>query len=354
MKRVLLRLYNAIRPGQAEGDLTREIASHLVLLEDDFRRRGLSVEEARLAARRALGGEMHTKDLHRDARSFIWLDDFVRDARYAIRTLWRTPGFTALAVLTLALGVGATTAIFSLVDDVLLRALPVRNPHELVVLGDARGSGTSVGLQGGSFTLFSHDLYRALRDESIFDALCAVQSSKSRVSVRRRGETGTEPVFTRLVSANYFDVLGTRAAAGRLLEAADDTASAPPVAVVSFRYWRERLNGDPAVIGSTLMLDRVSVAIVGVAAPEFYGETLEPDPPSFWMPLAVERQIDPSRSVIDAPRGHWLYLIGRLGRSTTMSQAQARAGAALQNWLRVRQGGNVSAEREARIARARV
>src|SRR5439155_17068046 len=87
MKRVLLRLYNAIRPGQAEGDLTREIASHLALLEDDFRRRGLPVDEARLAARRTLGGAMHTKDLHRDARSFIWLDDFVRDARYAIRTL---------------------------------------------------------------------------------------------------------------------------------------------------------------------------------------------------------------------------------------------------------------------------
>jgi len=354
MKRLLLRLYNAIRPGQAEGDLAREIRSHLVLLEDEFRRRGLSVEEARLAARRAFGGEMHAKDLHRDARSFIWLDDVVRDARYAIRTLWWTPGFTALAVLTLAIGIGTTTAIFSLIDDVLLRALPVRDPHELVVLGDARGSGTAVGLQGGSFTLFSHDLYRALRDEAIFDALCAVQSSKSRVSVRRRGVAETEPVFTRLVSANYFDVLGTRAAAGRLLEAADDTASAPPVAVVSFRYWRDRLNGDPAVVGSTVMLDRVSVAMVGVAAPEFYGETLEPDPPSFWMPLAVERQLDPARSVIDSPAVHWLYLIGRLGRSTTMTEAQARVSAVLQDWLRAREGADASSERRARIARARV
>src|SRR5439155_19938924 len=143
MKRVLLRLYNAIRPGQAERDLTREMSSHLGLLEDDFRRRGLSVEEARLAARRALGGEMHTKDLHRDARSFIWLDDFVRDARYAIRTLWRTPGFTALAVLTLALGIGATTAIFTLINDVLLLPLPVLDARDLVLLGDARVSGSA-------------------------------------------------------------------------------------------------------------------------------------------------------------------------------------------------------------------
>src|SRR5437667_7712285 len=177
MKHLLLRLCNAIRPGQAEGDLTREIASHLALLEDDFRRRGLSVDEARLAARRALGGAMHTKDLHRDARSFIWLDDFVRDARYATRTLWRTPGFTALAVLTLALGIGATTAIFTLIDDVLLRTLPVRDPRGLVVLGDTRGVGTAIGRQNGSFTLFSYDLYRHLDGARIFDTLCAVQSS---------------------------------------------------------------------------------------------------------------------------------------------------------------------------------
>src|SRR5262249_42726298 len=232
VRRFLLRLFHAFHPGRAEAELAREVASHLALLEDDFRRRGKSVHDARLAARRMLGGGMHTQDLHRDARSFIWLDDFLRDTRYAIRTLLRTPGFTVLAVLTLALGIGATTAIFTLINDVLLRTLPVRDPHDLVVLGDTRASGTAVGLQGESFTLFSFDLYRALRSESIFDGLCAVQSSKSRVSVRRRGASDTGPVFARLVSSNYFEVLGTRLALGRAFEAADDTASATPVAVV--------------------------------------------------------------------------------------------------------------------------
>jgi macrolide transport system ATP-binding/permease protein len=354
LRRFLLRLRNAIHPGREEPDLARELASHLGLLEDEYQRRGMSADDARAAARRAFGSAMHAKDLHRDARSFTWIDDARRDGLYAIRTLRRTPGFTALAVLTLALGIGATTAIFTLIDGVLLQSLPVRDARGLVLLGDARGSGTAIGLQGGSFTLFSYDLYRRLRDERIFDGLCAVQSSKSRVSVRRPGVNDTEPAFARLVSANYFDVLGTRAALGRVLGPADDAASAPPVAVVSYRYWSERLNRDPSVIGSSVRLDRVSVAIVGVAAPEFYGETLEPDPPSFWMPLAINRLIDPSRAIIDSPEIHWLYLLGRLGPATAAPQAQARVTAVLQDWLRARAGASVSSERQARIARARI
>ncbi len=354
LRRFLLRLRNAIRPGRAEPDLARELASHLGLLEDEYRRRGMSADDARAAARHALGSAMHAKDLHRDARSFTWIDDARRDGRYAIRTLRRTPGFTALAVLTLALGIGATTAIFTLIDGVLLQSLPVRDARGLVLLGDARGSGTAIGLQGGSFTLFSYDLYRRLRDERIFDGLCAVQSSKSRISVRRPGTNGSEPVFARLVSANYFDVLGTRVVIGRVLGPADDAASAPPVAVVSFRYWSERLNRDPSVIGSAVLLDRVPVAIVGVAAPEFYGETLEPDPPSFWMPLAIERQLDPARSIIDSPDQHWLYMLGRLGPTITAPQAQARLTAALQDWLRAQGGANLSVDRQARIANTRI
>src|SRR5712671_2901269 len=301
VRRFVQRLFNAAHPAGRELDLAREIAAHLALLEDEYRRRGMGADQARAAAQRALGSTMHAKDLHRDARSFVWIDDVRRDVRYAIRTLLRTPGFAALAVLTLALGIGATTAIFTLIDDVLLRLLPVRDARGLVLLGDARGSGSAIGLQGGSFTLFSYDLYRVLRDEHVFDGLCAVQSSKSRVSVRRPGVNDTEPAFARLVSENYFDVLGTTAALGRVLGPADAEAAAPPVAVVSYRYWTERLNRDPAVIGSTLRLDHVSVAIVGVAAPEFNGETLEADPPSFWMPLAIDRQLDPVRSILDSP-----------------------------------------------------
>jgi predicted permease len=354
LQRLLRRLGNVLRPGRAERDLTRELAAHLELLEEEYRRRGMSSEDAAAAARRALGSTALTMDLHRDARSFIWGDDLQRDVRYAIRTLRRTPGFTALAVATLAIGIGATAAIFTLVNDVLLRSLPVRDPRQLVILGDTRASGTAVGRQNGSFTLFSIDLYRRLREERLFDGLCAAQSSKSLASVRRAGAAASEPAFVRLVSTNYFDVLGTRPALGRLLGPADDGASAPPVAVISFRYWSERLNRDPSIVGSKAQIDRVPLTIVGVAAPEFYGETLEPDPPSFWIPLDVERQLDPSRTLADSPDVHWLYLIGRLGRGVLPPQAQARATAALQEWLRARAGGRLSPETDAAIGATHV
>src|SRR5437016_13758879 len=128
MRRLLFRLLNAIRPGRSDPELEREIAAHLALLQDDFIRRGMTPDQARFAARRAFGGVEQTKELHRDARSFRWIDDARRDLQYAVRTLRRAPGFTAVAVLTLALGIGANTAIFALFDAVLLQTLPVREP----------------------------------------------------------------------------------------------------------------------------------------------------------------------------------------------------------------------------------
>jgi hypothetical protein len=146
------------------------LESHLGLLEDDFQRRGLSPAEARLAAKRAFGSVELTKELHRDARSFVWLDDAWRDVRYTVRTLRKTPGFSAVAVLTLALGIGATTAVFTIVSRALLQPLPVTNPQDLVLLGNARGAGTGAGL-AGSFDLYSYDLYSHLRATGVFDGL---------------------------------------------------------------------------------------------------------------------------------------------------------------------------------------
>src|SRR5206468_8868388 len=132
MKRFFLRLLSAVFPGRADDRLAREVASHLALVEDEFQRRGMTPEDARLAARRAFGGVEQTKELQRDARSFVWLDDARRDVLYAVRTLRRSPGFAAVAILTLALGIGANTAIFSLMDALLLRRLPVLDAQQLV------------------------------------------------------------------------------------------------------------------------------------------------------------------------------------------------------------------------------
>ena len=354
MRRVILKLVDIYRSSRRERELSRELTAHLQLLEDDFVRRGLTSEQARAEAHRALGSAALTADLHRDARSFAWLDDARRDVRYAIRTLRRAPGFTAIAVATLALGIGASTAIFTLIDRVLLQSLPVRDAGGLVLLGDARGAGTAIGSQDGSFTLFSYDLYRHLGGAGALDPVCAVQSSKSRASVRRSGTRVSDAAWTKLVSGNYFDVLGTRPALGRLLAPSDAAAGAPPVAVVSFRYFEDRMNGDPAAVGSVVHVNRVPVTIVGVAAPEFYGETLEADPPGFWIPITADRELNGAAAIIDAPDRHWLYLIGRVAPNMAVADSQARVSAALRDWLRSREGAVLSPRIEAEIARSHV
>ena len=282
------------------------------------------------------------------------LDDAKSDFAHAVRTLRSTPGFTAVAVVILAIGIGASAAIFTLIDRVLLQPLPVRDPDGLVLLGNGNGAGNAVGLQGGSFRLFSYDLYRRLRTLDGFQSLCAAQSTKSQIAVRTPGASTAEPAWAKLVSGNYFDVLGTRAAAGRLLRTDDDAASADAVAVISFRYWKERLKGQASAIGTVVTVDRVPITIVGVAAAEFYGETLEADPPSFWIPISVDRRLDPARTLVDAPDQHWLYLIGRLAPPAAPAAMQARISLALQDWLRGRAGERLSPERAAAIGRTRV
>ena len=221
------------------------------------------------------------------------------------------------------------------------------------MFGDARSAGVGTRPQG-SFPVLLHELYKYLQDTNVLDGLCAFQSGDAQVSVRRTGSSAPGSAGARLVSGNYFDVLGTRAAVGRTLAPFDDSPSAPPVTVISFRFWKDRLNGDPSVVGSTIDLNGVPVAIVGVAAPEFYGDRLQPDPPSFWLPISADRQLDPQRSVADDPDRYWLYLMGRLPSDVSPEQAQSRLTAALQSWILTRDGSNVSAERRQVVSNSRV
>jgi hypothetical protein len=166
LRRIILRLLNALRPGRAESDLAREVSAHLALIEDDFIRQGMSQDAARQAARCAFGGVDHVKDLHRDARSFPWLDDARRDVHYAIRTVRRSPGFAGVAVLTIALGIGANTAIFSVLDAVLLHPLPFKDADRLVRLYENLPASESPNRRASRFGGIGAREYLALRDEA--------------------------------------------------------------------------------------------------------------------------------------------------------------------------------------------
>ncbi len=339
-----------------DDDLERELRSDLELEAEELRESGMPAEQARYAAALAFGNVTYIKEDVRRTWGGMWLEDFLKDIRHAARDLRKSPGFAATAVLSLALGIGANTAIFTIINAVLLKSLPVRDPEGLVVLGPARGSGDEIGIpRDGSFSLYSYELYKQLRATQVFAAVCALRSStETDFNIRAAGWSASERGQAKLVSGSYFDVLGVNAVWGRTINASDDSGSAPQVAVVSFRYWKSRLGGDASVIGSHISIGNVPFTIVGVAPPGFYGETLQPDPPDFWLPLNAERQLFREHALLDQPDTHWLYVMGRLAPGISRAQAEARLTAALRNWLLARAGSEISAKDRAEIMAAHI
>ena len=230
----------------------------------------------------------------------------MQDLRYAFRALLKNPGFTIVAVLTLALGIGATTAIFSLFDAVVLKSLPVKNPDELFI--------ASAGHYG---------LYQAFRKET--DLFSDVLASGSIEELDTTIDGGVpEKTRVSLVSASYFSTLGVPAAMGRAFGAGDERpAGEPAIAVVSHAYWQRRLARDPAVVGRVVRIRSVPVEIVGVAPAGFFGEEVGASP-DLWVPLTMWASIVPGRDLLNSPGTSWLRIIGRLKSGVSVPQAEAR------------------------------
>ena len=233
----LRRLWNVVRRSRLDDDLRDELETHLALIEDEERARGVDPQQALHNARVRFGSPLSYREQALDGVAARWLEDAWKDMRFALRQLRRAPGFTAVAVLSLALGIGANAAIFTLIDAVVLKSLPVREPSGLVLVGHVRAQGVGTG-QRGSVDVVSYDLYTHLRDADVFDRVCAVQSSEDRVGVRIGNARTAESATARFVSGNYFHVLGVDAALGRTLVPADDAPASRPAAVVSYRYWK--------------------------------------------------------------------------------------------------------------------
>ncbi|HSC27518.1 MAG TPA: ABC transporter permease, partial [Vicinamibacterales bacterium] len=256
------------------------------------------------------------------------------DIVLGVRRLLQSPGFALVSVLTLAIGIGGNTAVFTLIDRVVLKPLPVQRPSELYRLGDADDCCVNSGL-AGSFSLFSYDLLNHLREAAPqFSQLAAFQALPRAITIGRAdGGTPPETLNGAFVSGNYFQTFGLVPAAGRLLQPSDDERGAAPVAVISHRAWRDRFDARADIAGSAVTLNGVAATVIGVAPQGFSGETLRPNPPDVWVPLASEPALQPAARLIEAKGSHWLYAIGRLKPGTAIAPIESQLTAALQRWI---------------------
>src|SRR5437588_2209352 len=346
-----LRLRSLFRWAQADQELDDELRDHLDRKTEEYMAQGMKSEEARRHARIDLDGIEQTKEKCRDARRVNWIQDFIQDLRYGLRMLRKSPGFTAVAVLTLALGIGANTAIFSLIDATLLRSLPVRDPQRLVVFQWTAHESPNLkghysymscpaadeGATGEHGCWFSYPMFRQFH--STLEAFSTVAALCGNVGLNLRGNGPATFVQGEMVSGNFFDAIGVGAAVGRTFGPSDDTPGASPVAVLSYGYWQSAFGGDPAAVGKTVWLNDVPVTIVGVAAKGF--PSLDPGRVrSLWLPLSVSPQIGldvfgnvsgdhPSLKAGDDI--WWVYVVARLKDGVSIGQAQAAAGALFHN-----------------------
>lgn len=255
------------------------------------------------------------------------------DLRLAFRRLRQQPGFTFVAVLTLALGLGANTAVFTLIHALILRSLPVERPSELYRLGDTTDCCVNSGL-ATSYSLFSLRLFEHLKANAPeFTELAGFQANTSPLAARRTGEAAARSLPGAFVTANYFTMFGVTPAAGRMLRADDDRPDAPPVAVMSHWAWTRHYAQDPTVVGDTFVVNGKPMTIVGVAPPRFFGDTIRPDPAAIWIPMGQEPVMRGAASLLDRADQNWLYAIGRVKPGANPAQIGARVTTALQQWL---------------------
>jgi len=335
------------------SDFKAEIAVHLEIEAERLKEQGWSEKEARTAARRAFGNLTRAEESFYESGRWLWWDHFLQDLRFGLRTLRKNPGFTAIAVLTLALGIGANTAIFSLLNAVLLRPLPVEKPGELVLLGRGRAAGSTDDF---AFTdLYSYPFYRQVQQKNqVFSDLSAMLSLPLGMHGLVAGRTELELLHVQLVSGTYFRMLGVKPWLGRSLrEAEDDPAGAHPVAMVSYSWWDRKSGRDPAIVGKTVTLGSTVYTIVGVTPPGFFG-TAVGQSPDVWIPLSMEKQISPGWNGLDNKWFESLYILGRQKKGVTTGHAQANVNLLANQIWRDYAGATLTKQQEDDLRHAQI
>jgi macrolide transport system ATP-binding/permease protein len=325
-KRILSLFRNLFRKRAVEQALDDELRSSVEALTQEKMKDGVSQSVARREALMELGGIEQVKEGVRAIQTGRFLEDFARDIRFAFRTLAKSPGFTIVAVLTLAIGIGLNTSIFNLFDAVALRPLPVRDPNAVVSIYQR------VENDPGGYRPFSYPEYVALRDaNNVFSGLGAYSWITVQFTAGVAGRDtvisadGAEEAHGLLVSGNYFSVVGGEAALGRTFGSDEDQpGGSHEVVVLSHPFWKRRFDSDPAVLGKDLDLNGKRFTVVGVARQDFTGT--EPQIPDFWVPLTAQGQLMPTDDRLRDRGSFWLELIARLRPGVTRTQAQASMG----------------------------
>jgi predicted permease len=308
---------------RVERELDEELEAYLEASSAHKQQSGMTPEAARHAALVELGSSNSVKHQIWSSRWEATLDNLLHDLRFGIRALAKSPGFTAVALLSLALGIGANTAIFSLLNAVLLRPLPVYRPQQLILFGHGKAVGSNSGLPNGSSDLFSYPFYRTFAAQTpSFSGVTAVSSVQMGSHVSVHGGDA-EPIRIDLVSGSYFQVLGVAPALGRMIAESDDRSpGSSPVAVASYGWFQRHFQGNPAAIGQSIRMQGHVYTIVGVAQPGFTG--LSPAAPAdLWIPLSMEKEISPGWNGLTDHDFRSLYVIGRLKPGVSLAQASA-------------------------------
>lgn len=341
---LVARIRNLTRREAVDADIEAELRAHIEMAAEEMIGDGMSEQEARRAARLRFGNPASLRERTLAADAALAVEGFGRDVRQALRQLRKSPMFTATAVITLALGIGATTAIFTLVQQVMLRSLPVESPQELWRIGDAVQCCYSDGYTQGNdhaqndWNLFSWEAFRLFREHTAgFADLAAFQPGEgnAELSLRRAGSaTAAQTGNGEYVSGNFFRALGTAAWRGRLFTDADDEQGAAPVAVMSFHAWQEEYGSDPSVVGATFAINGHAFTLAGITPPGFIGAKIDvADMPDFWLPLAQEPLIAGGSSRLKDPRSAWLDLIGRVRPGANPKTIEAEMQSELHAWL---------------------
>ncbi|MFZ1014638.1 MAG: ABC transporter permease [Terracidiphilus sp.] len=341
------------RPAKRNAEIEAELRSFFDAAVEHKMRHGISREDAEREAR----AEIRSAEM---VRHKVWAagweshaESLAKDARYGFRQLLRSPGLSIVAILSLALGIGANTAIFTVIDGLLLKQLPVHDPQMLVSFGDGSDAGIMASSSPGPYDIFPYDFYRRIAAErDKLDGICAFASFPTMVSVRTGSgaESPATQATSHLVSGTFFSVLGAQPLLGRVFTSNDSAIEGrSALAVISYRYWHENLSSNPAVIGRSLTINGTSFVVIGVMPASFYGVTLNAQLPDLWLPITMQPQVMMQASLLKPDGLFWIHIMARRKSTVSVAQAQSWATLEFQRFLAQREGAQISALRQTQI-----